>query len=85
MNRAFLEELLLFLLPFALFALWLMLKRRSPLQRVHWDGQVPWLVIGGLVLAIGWMAWTGFTAPRGKGAYIPAHMENGTFVPGRLE
>jgi hypothetical protein len=85
MTRAFVEELLLFLLPFALFALWLLLKRRSPLQRVHWDGQVPWLVIGGLALAIGWLAWTGFTAPRGTGAYVPAHMENGTFVPGKLE
>ncbi|WP_293858683.1 DUF6111 family protein [uncultured Alsobacter sp.] len=85
MNRAFLEELLLFLLPFALFALWLTVMRRSPLRRAHWDGQVPWLVIGGLALAIGWLAWTGFTAPRGKGAYVPAHMENGTFVPGRLE
>jgi hypothetical protein len=85
MTRAFLEELLLFLLPFFLFALWLMLQRRSPLRRVHWDGRVPWLVIGGLALTIGWLAWTGLTAPRGTGAYIPAHMENGKFVPGKTE
>jgi len=85
MTRAFAEELLLFLLPFAIFALWLTLLRRSPLSRVHWDGRVPVLVLVGLGLAIGWLAWTGFTAPRGKGAYVPAHMENGVFVPGKLE
>jgi len=25
------------------------------------------------------------TAPRGRGAYIPAHMENGVLVPGKIE
>jgi hypothetical protein len=85
MTRAFGEELLLFLLPFALFALWLVLRRRTPLKWVHWEGRVPWLVVAGLVAASGWLVWTGYFAPRGHGAYVPAHMENGVFVPGKLE
>ncbi len=85
MSRALTEELLLFLLPFALFALVLTLRRKTPLARVHWDGHVPWLVIAGLACAGGWLVFTGLTAPRGHGDYVPAHMENGVFVPGKLE
>lgn len=85
MTRTFIDELLLFFLPFALFALFLVIRRRSPLHAPHWNGQVPWLVIAGLVLALGWVVWTGLTAPRGTGPYVPAHMENGRFVPGRIE
>lgn len=85
MSRALAEELLLFLLPFALFAVVLLLRRKTPLARVHWDGHVPWLVIAGLACAGGWLVYTGLTATRGHGGYVPAHMENGVFVPGRLE
>ena len=84
MTRVFVEELLLFLLPFALFALWLLLARKSPLARAHWSGQVPWIVVAGLLRVVATLLYTGFTAPRGK-AYVPAHMEDGQFVPGRLE
>ncbi len=85
MTRVFIEELLLFLLPFALFAIWLLLRRKSPLVRAHWDGQVPWIVLAGLLAVAAALLYAGFTAPRGKGAYVPAHMENGQFVPGRVE
>lgn len=85
MTRAFTEELLLFLVPFALFAFWQVLRARTPLKWVHWEGHVPWLVIAGFVCAAGWLVWTGLRAPRGHGAYVPAHMENGVFVPGKLE
>jgi hypothetical protein len=27
----------------------------------------------------------GVLAPRHSGAYVPAHIENGTLVPGRIE
>jgi hypothetical protein len=85
MTRAFSEEFLLFLLPFVLFAFWLVLRQRTPLRYVHWQGRVPWLFVAGLICASGWVVYTGLRAPRGHGAYIPAHMENGVFVPGRLE
>ena len=85
MTRAFIEEFLLFLVPFALYALWLAARRKTLLSRVHWDGKISWLVLAGLAFASVWLLYTGLTAPRGKGAYVPAHMENGRFVPGRLE
>ena len=43
------------LVPFVLFALWLAVRRRKPFAWVHWDGNVSWLVIAGLVVA----AWAG--------------------------
>ena len=85
MTRAIIEELLLFLVPFALFALWLIARRRTPLARVHWDGNVSWLVLAGLAVAGVWLVVTGLTAPRGTGPYVPAHMENGRFVPGHID
>ena len=85
MIRAVIEELLLFLLPFGAFALWLMARRRSPLARAHWDGNVSWLVIAGLGLAIVGLLATALLTPRHMGAYVPAHMENGKLVPGRVE
>jgi hypothetical protein len=84
MTRVFVEELLLFLLPFALFGLWLALSRRPVLAGSHWTPHVPWLVLAGLVAAIASLVYTGFIAPRGT-QYVPAHMENGTFVPGKLD
>ena len=53
MTRAFSEELLLFFVPFALFALWLVVRRRTPFAWVHWDGNVSWLVIAGSSVAAG--------------------------------
>lgn len=85
MTRVLIEELLLFLLPFALFAIWLLIRRKSPLNRAHWDGQVSWIVLVGLLLALGTLLVTAFIAPRGSGAYVPARMENGQFIPGRIE
>jgi hypothetical protein len=84
MTRVFVEELLLFFLPFALFALWLVLSRKPVLAGTHWVPHVPWLVLAGLAVAIAAIIYAGAIAPRGK-SYVPAHMENGTFVPGRLE
>ena len=37
MFRAFFEEALLFLLPFAIFALYLVLRRRNPFLWAHWS------------------------------------------------
>jgi hypothetical protein len=84
MTRAVLEEILLFLIPFALYALWLVARRKTPFARVHWDGNVPWLVIAGLAVATGWLLFTGIFAERHLGGYVPAHMENGQLVPGRV-
>jgi uncharacterized protein DUF6111 len=86
MGRTVLEPLALFLTPFAVYALYLALRSRYPLELEHWTrGRVSILTLIGLAAAvIGFVAVNAF-APRGRGVYIPAHVENGVLVPGRIE
>lgn len=84
MMRALVEELLLFLLPFALFALYLAARRRNPLDFEHWGERTYWLVIAGLGLAIASLIWAGLTSERRKEGFQPTHMENGRVVPGQF-
>ncbi|HEX2553023.1 MAG TPA: DUF6111 family protein [Microvirga sp.] len=85
MTRAIFGEALLFFLPFAAFALYLVLRRRNPLSAAAWSGQVSWLVVAGLACAILALLYTGLTAERRTGPYVPTHMENGRLVPGQFK
>ena len=85
MLRVIIEEVLLFVLPFGLFAAYLVVKRRNPLDVEHWSRHAFWLAVSGLLLAIAVLAYGGFVAPRSQGAYEPPHMENGVLVPGRFK
>ena len=86
MIRILLEEALLFLLPFALFAVYLLIRRRNPLARASWSlGQVSWLVVAGLACVVVVLLVTGLTADRQSGAFEPTHMENGRLVPGQFK
>ena len=82
MLRTIVEEVLLFLIPFGLFALWLAATRRSPLARSHWSGATVWLVIAGLAVALLSLVVAGLTAERHAHGFVPTHMENGRVVPG---
>jgi ABC-type Fe3+ transport system permease subunit len=84
MVRAIIEEMLLFVLPFCLFAAYLVAKRRNPLDVAHWSRHAFLLAVAGLVLAIGLLVIEGFVAKRDRGAYEPPHLENGVLVPGRF-
>ena len=85
MIRRFLYEALLFLLPFALYAVYLRLAERdqSASARKH-----PWtfLFASGLVLvAASFLIW-GITEGSGQqGVYVPPHVEDGRVVPGHVE
>lgn len=85
MLRAIIEEVLLFVLPFCIFAGYLVIKRRNPFDVEHWSRHAFWLAVVGLLLSIAVFAYGGFFAPRSKGAYEPPHMENGVLVPGRFK
>ncbi|TCR69908.1 DUF6111 family protein [Bosea sp. BK604] len=85
MLRSIIEEVLLFVLPFCLFAGYLIVNRRNPLDVEHWDGHLFWLTVVGLVLCIAVFTYTGWIAPRNQGAYDPPHMENGRLVPGHFK
>jgi hypothetical protein len=84
--RAIFESLGLFLLPFAVFAVYLALRAKYPLAVEHWTkSRVSWLALAGLAAAAAGLIALNATAPRGHGRYIPAHLENGIIVPGRFE
>jgi Family of unknown function (DUF6111) len=86
MWRAILEPALLFASPFLAYAVYLALRRNYPLALEHWSkSAVSTLTLAGLVLALGGMLAFGIFAPRHEGAYIPAHIEGGKVVPGRIQ
>lgn len=85
MIRVVLIEGLLFLSPFLVFALVLMLQKRKVLDIEHWSGPTAWLAMAGLLLVLGSFLYKGFVADRPESGFEPAHMENGQFVPGRFK
>ena len=85
MLRNLIEEFLLFILPFAVFAAWLIIRRRNPFDIEHWRAHVFWLCVTGLMFAILSLVYAGVTAPRNLGAYDPPHLEKGQLVPGRFD
>ena len=86
MLRAAFESLGLFLLPFLGFAVYLILRLRYPLELEHWThGRVAKLTLAGLALALAGLVAFGLSQRRARGVYIPAHTENGVFVPGHIE
>jgi hypothetical protein len=84
MVRTGLTELLLFLTPFALYALFLVATRAGVLDPKSWPVRhVVLLAIVALVLVIAsFVYFAQFSgAPVGT-TYVPAHLENGRLVPG---
>ena len=84
MIRTVFGEVLLFFVPFAVFALFLLLRRRNPLHMTAWSDSTAWLAIAGLVCVILGFLYTGVTAERSTGAFEPPHLENGRIVPGQF-
>lgn len=87
MIRPILTELALFLTPFVLYAVYLWATRAGVLDSSQWPlSRVTWLLIAAFVLMIGSFIvlaeWGG--APPGS-TYVPAHFENGKFVPGQTK
>jgi hypothetical protein len=85
MIRRIAFEILLFLLPFALYAGYWKLAKRDEAERTQ---SHPWttLFASGLVLvALSFLIW-GITEGAGEqGVYIAPHVENGRVVPGHVE
>jgi hypothetical protein len=85
MIRRIFYELLLFLLPFALYGAYWRLAKRDETAPSHAH---PWTVLfaSGLVLvAASFVVW-GITEGAGEqGIYVAPHVENGRVVPGHVE
>ncbi|WP_332689115.1 DUF6111 family protein [Bosea sp. (in: a-proteobacteria)] len=84
MLRTLIEEFLLFVLPFCLFAGYLVLRRRNPFDVEHWSGHLFWLSVVGLAFGIASFIYAGIVAPRHQGAFEPPHVEGGRLVPGQF-
>lgn len=86
MGRTVLEPLVLFLSPFAVYAAYLAFRARYPLEVEYWTrGRVSVMVLVGLAAAVVGLVAINAVAPRGRGVYVPAHVENSVLVPGRFE
>jgi hypothetical protein len=86
MIRPVATEIILFLAPFVLYAVFLWATKAHWLDVEHWPiSRILTLAIIALVLVLGsFLYFANYTgAPVGR-EYVPAHTENGKFVPGQL-
>lgn len=85
MLRMLIEEFLLFVLPFCLFASYLVIRRRNPFKVESWSGHLFWLSVAGLLFAIASFVYAGLVAERHTGSFVPPHVEGGRLVPGQFD
>ena len=84
MIRPAFTEIGIFLIPFAVYALFLIATRSGLLMQSSWPVHViAKLVLGSLLLVVlGFVLLAHFSGAPPNSTYIPAHIENGKFVPG---
>jgi hypothetical protein len=84
MIRQAITELALFIAPFAAYALFLLAARAGVVDVSAWSPlRVMWLTVAALTLVIaGFAVLAQFGGAPPGSTYVPAHMENGRFVPG---
>jgi hypothetical protein len=84
MIRPIFTEIGLFLTPFALYAAYLLATRTGVRQSSSWRmRRVATLVIASLILVVGsFLLLAQFSGAPPGSTYVPAHVENGKFVPG---
>jgi hypothetical protein len=84
MIRPALTEIGIFLIPFGVYALFLLATRSALLAPSSWPiRMVAQLALGSLLLVIvSFVLLAHFSGAPPNSTYIPAHMENGKFVPG---
>jgi hypothetical protein len=84
MIRPAFTEVGIFLIPFAVYALFLFATRSGMLVQSSWPMHIVGrLVLGSLVLiVVSFMLLAHFSGGPPHSTYIPAHIEDGKFVPG---
>jgi hypothetical protein len=84
MIRPVLTEIGVFLIPFAIYVLFLFATRSAVMAPASWPiRMVAQLVLGSLLLVvISFILLAHFSGAPPGSTYIPAHVENGRFVPG---
>lgn len=84
MIRQLAIEIGIFLVPFAVYALFLVATRTGLLVPASWPLHlVARLVVGSLLLVIlSFIMLANFSGAPPNSTYVPAHVENGKLVPG---
>lgn len=84
MIRPVLTEVGIFLIPFVLYATFLILSRSNLLHRSSWPVKVVgWLALASLLLTIvSLLLLAHFSGAPPNATYVPAHIENGKFISG---
>jgi len=84
MIRPALTEIGIFLIPFAVYAVFLIVTRSGLLAQSSWPIHViARLAIGALVLVVvSFLLLAEFSGAPPESTYVPAHVENGKLVPG---
>jgi hypothetical protein len=86
--RPVLTEIALFVVPFAVYVIFLWATRAPVLDWANWSRwPVSWLVIAALVLMVGsFVVLAHFGGDPPGSTYVPAHIgEDGVFVPGHTK
>jgi hypothetical protein len=86
MVRPLLYETVLFLLPFAVYALWLAARRVNPAELDTWrDAPLLALLVAALVTtAVGLGLLSHFGGAPAGSVYVPAHVEDGRLIGPQL-
>ena len=84
MIRQALTEIGIFLIPFAVYALFLIATRSGLLMRSSWPVVIVGrLLLGSLLLVvISLILLAQFSGAPPNSTYVPAHIENGKLIPG---
>jgi hypothetical protein len=84
MIRPAVTEIVLFLTPFVIYALFLAVTQAGVLQSKAWTSpRLAALLIASLVLVVAsFVALAQFSGAPPGSTYVPAHIEHGKFVPG---
>ena len=83
MIRPAFTEVGIFLIPFAIYALFLFATRSGTLAQSSWPLHViAKLMLGSLLLVVISLVMLAHFRAKPGSTYVPAHLENGKFIPG---
>ena len=87
MIRIGFTEIALFAAPFVLYAVFLLATKAGVMDLESWPlSRIAWLSIAALVLVVGsFVYFANFSGAPPGSTYVPAHIENGKFVPGQTK
>ena len=85
MIRPLATEIVLFLMPFVLYGVFLWATKAGVMHPNSWPlSRIAWLMIAALILMVGsFIYFANYSGAPPGSTYVPAHMDNGKFVPGQ--